>query len=1098
MKSVLETCKPRQSILQGTFNPEVFTAALGPVIQYYRDGSSSIDAVYTDAKTFFTEATYPTEGLKQTVSNVFRRIAGDQTVPSIQRMETAFGGGKTHSLIACVHIANMGNGIADVVSGILDPAFLPEPHTVKVVGIAGDEIPVSKIRGDKLIPYTLWGELAYQIGGEKLYRQVKDEAESQAAPGKHFLETVLGGSKVLIMLDELAQYAARLEAALPKRGADQLAAFMMALNGYAKTHAGIALVVTLAGSADAFARQTENLTKLLNQLGNVEYAPDDAVALAESASKGVTSVIMRDATAVTPVQANEISSVLAKRLFESIDKSATADVVNQRLFESVDKSRDTEVVDAYLEVYQKNPSMFPEEASSVRFRDRMLDNYPFHPTLIDFLNNKLAQAENFQGTRGVLRTLAMTVRSIWNKQEAIPLIHVSNIDMRNSAIVNELLGRTGSADLRQVLNADVGSVETGSLQGGLSNAQLADTRNPHPDGLPFYEMTWKVVFLNSLVGRTEGKNSKVFGISQQDAIFQLATPLLAPSQIRTALDEISESAFFLRYEDGKYYASVEPTINSILARIRQTIGRKQIEQKLKTVSDKLVTDFRCFHIEHDVRFPQDIPDTRETPTVAMISLSAEEINIKDMFQMKGDASPRIRQNTVLLLVPKTVNVTGLEEEQLQMAKDKFEPLRKDDARDRVNSIARQVLAIETLKARPDAYGVSAAMLKDPEFVEKERERSNALETVVAEMYNCLYYCGPTGYERRELRTAGGEGGTSILMQIQQALTEAGMLIYAENARLGASNLKSLGNRYFFKSDDKISCTDIRNSFLNYRSWPMIADMNTLETLLREGVGSGCWAAYKRSADPTDSRPAEFYSDKKPLPMTVQLLSGDYSIMTMAGAKKRGWTETDAVPNETIKESIRDVMSSSGAATVEDITRVVQSQHANATEEQVKENIRDILQSGGFSLYSGQAQQRSKPSEMVSSFGAYNHEIQGEEVLISRAEETERGWNSIARGMSLYGNEGAQKIQKLLGRIGSLYTRGGASSEIDTLDISDMKLPSGATLRVDIEGATPTDLKRLDEFFQILSDVVRFTDQTEAEIRISHPEDNCSLVKELKK
>ena len=97
--------------------------------------------------------------------------------------------------------------------------------------------------------------------------------------------------------------------------------------------------------------------------------------------------------------------------------------------------------------------------------------------------------------------------------------------MQNSSIVNELLGRTGSADLRQVLNADIGSVDTTNLQGGLSNAQLADARNPHPDGLPFYEMTWKVVFLNSLVGRTEGKASKVFGISQQDAIFQLTTPV---------------------------------------------------------------------------------------------------------------------------------------------------------------------------------------------------------------------------------------------------------------------------------------------------------------------------------------------------------------------------------------------------------------------------------------------------------------------------------------------------------------------------------------------------------------------------------------------
>ena len=84
---------PRRGILQGTFNPEVFTAALGPVMQFYRSGSGAIDSIYTDAEAFFREATYPTEGMRQTLSSVFRRIAGDQTAPSIYRLETAFGGG---------------------------------------------------------------------------------------------------------------------------------------------------------------------------------------------------------------------------------------------------------------------------------------------------------------------------------------------------------------------------------------------------------------------------------------------------------------------------------------------------------------------------------------------------------------------------------------------------------------------------------------------------------------------------------------------------------------------------------------------------------------------------------------------------------------------------------------------------------------------------------------------------------------------------------------------------------------------------------------------------------------------------------------------
>ena len=75
MKNVLEACVPRKSIKQGTFNPEIFTASLDPVIQYYHHtGNDYIDSLYTDAEMFFREATYPTDGLRQTVGSVFRRM----------------------------------------------------------------------------------------------------------------------------------------------------------------------------------------------------------------------------------------------------------------------------------------------------------------------------------------------------------------------------------------------------------------------------------------------------------------------------------------------------------------------------------------------------------------------------------------------------------------------------------------------------------------------------------------------------------------------------------------------------------------------------------------------------------------------------------------------------------------------------------------------------------------------------------------------------------------------------------------------------------------------------------------------------------------
>ena len=84
------------------------------------------------------------------------------------------------------------------------------------------------------------------------------------------------------MLDELAQYAARLETAIPN-GGNQLAAFLMGLHGYARTHAGIAVVLTLASQADAFARQTQRLTELLTEVQGEEITEETALGIAQHA-----------------------------------------------------------------------------------------------------------------------------------------------------------------------------------------------------------------------------------------------------------------------------------------------------------------------------------------------------------------------------------------------------------------------------------------------------------------------------------------------------------------------------------------------------------------------------------------------------------------------------------------------------------------------------------------------------------------------------------------------------------------------------------------------------------------------------------------------
>lgn len=526
MQSILNNCEPRKDIIEGSFNPEIFTASISQVASAYSGKGSAIDSIYTDAEAFFREATFPTEGLCRVVRDVMGRLNGDSSKPAIHRLETAFGGGKTHTLIALTHLGYRGTEIAEAAADVIDSNLLQPAGSVDVVAIACDEMPVFAPSGDKVLAYTLWGEMALKLGGESFYKEHLKEVTSNAFPGQYFLERMFEGRKVLIMLDELAQYATRYEAA-HIGGGEQISAFLMALLGYARTHNGMSVVLTLASQSDAFQGQTGILRNVLSTTLGREVDQEEAAALAQRASQSILSVVQRDATTTVPVRPTEISRVLARRLFTKIDQSAAAD----------------QIAEAYMEMYKRSGAQLPDSAIRDDYKNSISANYPFHPSFIAYLTHKLASAESFQGTRGVLRVLAMAIRTIWQQRINIPLIHTCHLNMANPDLADELIGRTGANDLLTVLNADVGGADSSNLEMGISVAQNLDRNNPHPQGLPLYEWTWKTVFLHSLVGRGEGLSSNVFGITFADALLEIASPGMPPSQVEVALKAIANDAY---------------------------------------------------------------------------------------------------------------------------------------------------------------------------------------------------------------------------------------------------------------------------------------------------------------------------------------------------------------------------------------------------------------------------------------------------------------------------------------------------------------------------------------------------------------------------
>lgn len=1082
MSSILDSCTPRNGLVSGTFNPEIFTANLMQVIDRYRGETDVVENIYTDPVAFFAEGTYPTEGMRQVLRNIFGRLKGkDATFPAIQRLETAFGGGKTHTLIAATHLAYRGSEIAETARDVIDPASLLAPGEAVVVGIAGDRVAIHETHGPRLAPYTLWGEIAFQVGGEELYQSIGSTATSFGSPGDEYFDAVFKGRKVLIMLDELAAYAARVEAARPG-GRSSVATFLMSLFQYAKEHTGLAVVLTLASQRDAFARQTAMLSELVSEAKGEEVEKSEAMDIARRADGEVRSVVARDATAVTPVRGQEISRVLSRRLFAHIDHAAAE-----------------QTADAYMDMYRRTATLLPEEARRETFRERMVTHYPFHPTMIDYLTEKLSTVETFQGTRGVLRVLALTVANLWNKRVAAPMIHACHIDLRDYRLSDELVSRTESASLLPIITADVGGAESGDLSAQDSNAAIADHDNPHPEGFPLYEYTWKTVFLHSLVAFGEGLASNVFGINKQDALFSTAFPAMTPPQVETALDAIRSHAYYLRYSEteGRYYASTGVSINRVLADIRRTLrGTAKVDRLLAETSRKVVKPGTLnFEVISEVELPERIPDKSGKPTLALISLDSHSIHPEEFITRAGPHRPRLQQNLVFLLVPDTVEVTGGH----QAGDDMIDNAgtRALELRERLQGIAIEVLARRILKNDPAAYGLSESALSDQTFNRETREREQALLTVVTQAYRNLWFPGPGGrVVRREISTAGGEGGRSVIESIREVLLNDGELVTAELAASTTAGVSAA--KLFFRDRDYQTLEALRDGFACRRDWPVPEEPGVFDSLIRTGVSHGAWCLF-RMGEAESERPAEFYSrETDEIPFGVDFTEKGWSVVTPQGAKKRNWTLSDTPDPVQIRKWILEEINQAGYCSVAEVASKMEQDHGSVPAQEINKAVDELVKAGHFYVHAPDRNPDMEPDALRGSNDWVMESVSPEYKVVTKPEAGKRGW--IAKRdetIQIGGEEGRQKVLPMLKNLGQIYKTGGKST-IDYLEVSGLKLPNGGVFNVQLQGLSPEDVRTLDEFLDVALDLAERGPETEIQLLISEPVPGCKLIAQLKK
>jgi hypothetical protein len=934
---------------------------------------------------------------------------------------------------------------------------------------------VHRPHGTELVPYTLWGEIAFQIGGAALYQAIGEDATATAAPGSAYFETVFKRRKALVMLDELAQYAARLEVARPN-GAEQLAAFLLALHGYARTHSGLVVVVTLASAADAFARHTQRIVALLTEVRGAPVGAAETEAIAERASRDTQSVAARDATPVVPVQAAELSRVLAKRLFASIDPGA-AEVAAR----------------SYAELYSRSSETLPDEAVRPDYRDRIVSHYPFHPAFLQFLNAKLATVETFQGTRGVLRLLALVVRNIWSKAQAVPMVHTAHVDLRDPRIVDEILGRTHSGELKTVLDTDVGGPDTGMLAAGRSRAEIADGRNPHPAGLPLHELAWRTVFLHSLVGRAAGFGSNLFGITERDAMFEAAFPGLTPPQVEAALREIENGAFYLRFDrdHGRYFASLEPSINRALAEIRDGLRAEPVAQLLAATARRVLPrEGGLFRVVPDVAAPEHVPDNVGRLVLGIVALDVDRLDPTAVVETKGPHETRLQQNLVFLLVPETVFLADD-----TWSEDRGQ--RATEARNRIADLARMVLALRRLKEKPEDYGLRGEQLANDDFAARLRERELALQTAVTGLYR--YLCFPSASSgavaRKEINPAAGEGGAALLAEIERLLRNEGEMVASDRA---TSNEVLTGlAKLFFDLGQTPALTRLREGFLCNRRWPVLEQVALFEQILREGVSKGHWCLFDMGGSERVV-PEHFYSrETGEVPFDADLTASGWSLVLPQGARQRGWGAAARIEISTVGPWVAAALADAGAATAAAIAAKVAERHGAVPEAVVLQAIDQFVREGRALTYTGTLDQEARPERLVHGSAAMLHHVEPGDAVVTPAEAAKRGWvQPQDPGFRLVGAEASHRLLPLLGQLGSLYNRG-AKTKIGALDVAGLEIEDGGRLRVSVEEATPAAMKRLGELFEVLAVVAKPGKDTVVDFEVAAPDDACLLIKALK-
>jgi len=781
LKPWRELATPHPDVASGRYQMAEFAADLFQVI------TGKALPEYSDPREFF-QRTYLTEGLVRLLSRAWSRLSSSSGDPVVE-LQTNFGGGKTHSILALYHLFGGKVKAADIpgLENIIPQNATGGEQDIPVASravLVGTQLSPAEIRTkpDGIQVRTLWGEMAWQIGhaqgkSKEAYGIIAEEDQQGISPGSEKIARLFDAyGPVLVLIDEWVAYSRQLYGKEGLLGGtfDSNMTFAQALTEAAKAVPDAMVVAAIPQS-------------------DIEIGGEGGRAALER----IKNVFGRLEAVWKPASAIESFEIVRRRLFEPVSNHSARDAVCR----------------AYAELYQSNRAEFPAECREADYERRLVSAYPIHPELFDRLYEDWSTLERFQRTRGVLRMMASIVHELWERQD-------------NSLMIMPGLVPLDKTDVRfevtRYLPEGWGAVVDKDIDGSLSKPLALDRDNPNLGRYSACRRVSRSIFLGSAPSAGE---QRAHGIEEVRIKLGCVQPGESPAVFGDALRRLTEELNYLYSDATRYWFDTRPTI----ARIASDRAA-QYERRVDLVEDEIIRrvrdlirndrgDFVGIHaIPND---SGDVPDDTSCRLVILSPSSPHRVRSQDspalsaareILEQRGN-SPRLYRNMLVFLA---ADVERLAE--LQQA-------------------VRHWLAWTSIKQEEEQLNLDVH--QKTQVMRQTQNFDEAINARLLETFTHLIVPTQDGSNPVQMTVSRVQVGEKLVSSVSKKLKNEQQLITQWSPALLRMEL----DRWLWKEKDHINIKQLWQYFAQYPYLSRLRDESVLISAIQEGVGSTTWTDF---------------------------------------------------------------------------------------------------------------------------------------------------------------------------------------------------------------------------------------------------------------